>query len=77
MGRAATSAVATVLLVIAGCGDTTVDGDGVARYRLEPVAEPEALPYRFEVVRNEEPVSESGRRKIQRYLPLGLDSTGK
>jgi signal transduction histidine kinase len=69
--------IATALLFIAGCSDTRDDDDGVARYQLEPVAEPEALPYRFEVVMELSDSREDGVPFIRRVIPMRLDSTGQ
>lgn len=57
------------LLILSGCGDKPEDG--IARYRLEPVAEPEALPYRFEVIEMQRYIGTG------RFLPIKLDAAGR
>ncbi|MBD3402192.1 hypothetical protein GF420_04800, partial [candidate division GN15 bacterium] len=72
MGYAVVLMIAAALLFIAGCSDTRDDGDGVVHYQLEPVAEPEALPYRFEILSSYQ--DDSGNNLW--FVPIRLKSSG-
>lgn len=62
-------ASAACLLILSSCADEPEDG--IARYRLDPVAEPEALPYRFEVIETQRFIGTG------RFLPITLDTAGR